>query len=254
MTDAELRMPRRPAPGKPRPLPRNARPGPERTCQYAQRMSALVMHDQRLTATARLLGWELFSRAGKHGFARVTRASLGKALGICERTVSRGLTLLWAHSDRAAASAQRWASLADATRRRTSSANRLQTRQSAPPARNLHTRANRFRRYCILQCTTVVALGGRAAGEWCFGAGHPAPGRFRHPGRFSQTFSLPDPLGRAFGSGPFPQTRSPPMGLPLAKLRQVPLLLRAALKVRHINTCDQLLAAAARSLRSACSP
>ena len=36
------------------------------------------------------------------------------------------------------------------------------------------------------------------------------------------------------------------MGLPLAKLRQVPPLLRAALKVRHITTCDQLLAAAAR--------
>ena len=36
------------------------------------------------------------------------------------------------------------------------------------------------------------------------------------------------------------------MGLPLAKLRQAPPLLRAALKVRHITTCDQLLAAAAR--------
>jgi predicted flap endonuclease-1-like 5' DNA nuclease len=36
------------------------------------------------------------------------------------------------------------------------------------------------------------------------------------------------------------------MVLPLAKLRQVPPLLRAALKVRHINTCDQLLAAAGR--------
>ena len=36
------------------------------------------------------------------------------------------------------------------------------------------------------------------------------------------------------------------MGLPLAKLRQVPPLLRAALKVRYITTCDQLLAAAAR--------
>ena len=36
------------------------------------------------------------------------------------------------------------------------------------------------------------------------------------------------------------------MGLPLAKLRQVPPLLRAALKVRHITTCDQLLAAASR--------
>ena len=36
------------------------------------------------------------------------------------------------------------------------------------------------------------------------------------------------------------------MVLPLAKLRQVPPLLRAALKVRHITTCDQLLAAAAR--------
>src|SRR5919112_1319379 len=34
------------------------------------------------------------------------------------------------------------------------------------------------------------------------------------------------------------------MGLPLAKLRQVPPLLRAALKVRHITTSDQLLAAA----------
>ena len=200
MTDAELRMPRRPAPGKPRPLPRNARPGPERTCQYAQRMSALVMHDQRLTATARLLGWELFSRAGKHGFARVTRASLGKALGICERTVSRGLTLLRAHSDRAAASAQRWASLADATRRRTSSANRLQTRQSAPPARNLHTRANRFRRaHRILQCTTVVALGGRATGEGCFGAGRPARTgsgiRGASPRRLASLIDLAGPSG-----------------------------------------------------------
>ena len=36
------------------------------------------------------------------------------------------------------------------------------------------------------------------------------------------------------------------MGLPLAKLRQVPPPVRAALKVRHITTCDQLLAAAAR--------
>jgi hypothetical protein len=36
------------------------------------------------------------------------------------------------------------------------------------------------------------------------------------------------------------------MVLPLAKLRQVPPLLRAALKVRHITTCDQLLAAAGR--------
>ena len=36
------------------------------------------------------------------------------------------------------------------------------------------------------------------------------------------------------------------MGLPITKLRQVPPPLRAALKVRHINTCDQLLAAAAR--------
>jgi predicted flap endonuclease-1-like 5' DNA nuclease len=40
--------------------------------------------------------------------------------------------------------------------------------------------------------------------------------------------------------------RSPAMGLPLAKLRQVPPLLRAALKVRHITTSDQLLAAAGR--------
>ena len=40
--------------------------------------------------------------------------------------------------------------------------------------------------------------------------------------------------------------RSPFMVLPLVKLRQVPPLLRAALKVRHINTCDQLLAAAGR--------
>ena len=36
------------------------------------------------------------------------------------------------------------------------------------------------------------------------------------------------------------------MGLPITKLRQVPPRLRAALKVRRINTCDQLLAAAAR--------
>jgi predicted flap endonuclease-1-like 5' DNA nuclease len=36
------------------------------------------------------------------------------------------------------------------------------------------------------------------------------------------------------------------MVLPLAKLRQVPPLLRAALKVRHITTSDQLLAAAGR--------
>ena len=36
------------------------------------------------------------------------------------------------------------------------------------------------------------------------------------------------------------------MGLPLAKLRQVPPPVRAALKVRHMTTCDQLLAAAAR--------
>ena len=34
------------------------------------------------------------------------------------------------------------------------------------------------------------------------------------------------------------------MGLPITKLRQVPPRLRAALKVRHINTCDQLLATA----------
>jgi predicted flap endonuclease-1-like 5' DNA nuclease len=40
--------------------------------------------------------------------------------------------------------------------------------------------------------------------------------------------------------------RASTIGLPLAKLRQVPPLLRAALKVRHITTCDQLLAAAAR--------
>ena len=36
------------------------------------------------------------------------------------------------------------------------------------------------------------------------------------------------------------------MGLPIIKLRKVPPLLRAALKVRRITTCDQLLAAAAR--------
>ena len=36
------------------------------------------------------------------------------------------------------------------------------------------------------------------------------------------------------------------MVLPLAKLRQVPPLLKAALKARSITTCDQLLAAAGR--------
>jgi len=36
------------------------------------------------------------------------------------------------------------------------------------------------------------------------------------------------------------------MSLPITKLRQVPPRLRAALKVRRINTCDQLLAAASR--------
>ena len=36
------------------------------------------------------------------------------------------------------------------------------------------------------------------------------------------------------------------MVLPLAKLRQVPSLLKAALKARSITTCDQLLAVAGR--------
>ena len=36
------------------------------------------------------------------------------------------------------------------------------------------------------------------------------------------------------------------MELPLAKLGRVPPLIRAALKARDINTCDQLLAAAGR--------
>jgi hypothetical protein len=35
------------------------------------------------------------------------------------------------------------------------------------------------------------------------GARRPAPGRFRSPGHLSQTFSLPDRLGRAFGPGSF---------------------------------------------------
>ena len=93
----------------------------------------------------------------------------------------------------------------------------------------------------MLQCSKVVALGSPAAAS----RGNALRRSWAHARILSQTFSLPDQLGRAFGSGPSSPDH-PPMGLPLAKLRQVPPLLRAALKVRYITTCDQLLAAAAR--------
>jgi hypothetical protein len=53
----------------------------------------------------------------------------------------------------------------------------------------------------MLQRSMAVALGGRAVGSHRFGGGTLAPEALS--GALSQTFSLPDRLGRAFGPGSF---------------------------------------------------
>ena len=101
-------------------------------------------------------------------------------------------------------------------------------------------RRNPTRSHHMLQCSKMVALGSPAAASrgnalrWSW-----APRLGPFPRRLASLINLAGPSGPALF-----QARPPPMGLPLAKLRQVPPLLRAALKVRHITTCDQLLAAA----------
>ena len=53
----------------------------------------------------------------------------------------------------------------------------------------------------MLQCSMAVALGGRAVGGRRFSGGTLAPEALS--GALSQTFSLPDRLGRAVGPGSF---------------------------------------------------
>ena len=66
---------------------------------------------------------------------------------------------------------------------------------------------------------SVAAQHGRRSGRPGRGGGRlgargPAPGRFRSPGHLSQTFSLPDRLGRAFGPGSFLCRRRPRCPVP----------------------------------------
>jgi hypothetical protein len=82
-----LALHREPKPRMPR--SRDREPSPKLSRQYTRATSALVLRDQRLTYSARVLAGWIVTLAGQRGFTETTRARLGAAIGLSPRTITR---------------------------------------------------------------------------------------------------------------------------------------------------------------------
>jgi hypothetical protein len=83
-----------PRPRNPGSIPRQSRPSPPQSRQYAGAMATTAARDQRLGRAAVALAVLLVAQAGGRGHADVTRTYLARTLGYSGRTVARGLAEL----------------------------------------------------------------------------------------------------------------------------------------------------------------
>jgi hypothetical protein len=83
--DLQLRLPLR---RNPRPMPRQARPEPPQSRQFARAMATKVARDRRLTPRAAALAVLIVALAGRDCHVDVTRGYFASRLDVSERTAT----------------------------------------------------------------------------------------------------------------------------------------------------------------------
>ena len=97
LPDDQLQVRPRSVLGPSRPLPRQLRPAPRPSRQYARELSTQVARDRRLSPRCAALAAVLVAQAGKGTLATISRRYLAMVLQVSTRTVARLLAELRAY-------------------------------------------------------------------------------------------------------------------------------------------------------------
>jgi hypothetical protein len=94
MPTGQLRLTLRRKPAGPKPVPRQERPAPHQSRQFARAMATQVARDRRLTARAASLAVLIVAICGRDGHVDCTRGYFASRMAVSERTVARLLAQL----------------------------------------------------------------------------------------------------------------------------------------------------------------